>query len=460
MGNQNRKLPSSFRDPSGFIFEQDGVLYRQINKAYKTNYDYFMESGLCKKLIDDGFLIFHQETSEIEPVTDECYKIIKPDEIGFISYSYEWCFSELKDAALLTLEIQKIALEHGMSLKDASAYNIQFHKGKPIFIDTLSFEKYKEGEPWVAYHQFCQHFLAPLSLMKYKDIRLNKLLRIFLDGIPLDLASKLLPKRTYSKFSLLTHIHLHAKSQNHYADKTVNLNKRKISKFQLFALVDSLESFIKNLNLPKIKTEWSDYVNNTNYTDEAHENKKEIIEKFISGIKPKSAWDLGANTGIFSNIVAKQGIPTVSFDIDPLAIEKNYLECKKNGEQNILPLILDLTNPSPSIGWNNNERLSLAERGPVDLLMALALIHHLAISNNTPFEKIAEFFSKLGQHLIIEFVPKDDSQVQRLLRTREDVFGNYNETKFEKEFGKYFQIKQKIKINGTERSLYLMEKKD
>jgi len=456
MTNITEKISGSFRDPSGFLFRQNGILYRQINKSYKEHYDFLMESGLYKELTDKHLLIPHKEASEIQAVTDDCYKIIQPEEIRFISYPYGWCFSELKDAALTTLEIQKIALEHNMILKDASAYNIQFHQGKPILIDTLSFEKYEEGKPWIAYRQFCQHFLAPLSLMRYKDIRLNQLLKIYLDGIPLDLASKLLPKRTHLKFSLLTHIHLHAKTQDHYANKAVDLNKKRISKFQLLALTDNIHSFIKNLHLPQIKTEWGEYTDNTNYTDEAHEDKKKIIEKFISETNPKSVWDLGANTGIFSNISAQKGIFTVSFDIDPIAVEKNYLRCKETGEKNILPLISDLTNPAPSIGWENKERLSISERGPVDLIMALALIHHLAISNNTPLEKIAECFSKLSKNLIIEWVPKEDSNAQRLLRTREDIFKNYNQETFEKSFSKFFKIKERCEIKESKRVLYLM----
>ena len=458
MDNENNKLPSSFRDPSGFLFIEDGKLYRQINQCYASNYKKLLVSGLYKVLTKKKYLINHSEVDQESVINKGVFKIIKPEFVPFISYPYEWCFSELKDVALLTLEIQKIAIAHDLSLKDASAYNIQFYKGKPILIDTLSFEKYEENRPWVAYKQFCQHFLAPLALMRYKDIRLNQLLKIYIDGIPLSLASELLPKRTYLRFPLLTHIHLHAKSQEKYSDKTIDINSKKISKFQLLALIDNLKSFIKNLNLPRIKTEWRDYYDNTNYTKVAREDKKRIIEKFVLEIKPRSVWDLGANTGFFSRITSRKDINTISFDIDPSAVEMNYSEMKKNNEQSILPLVMDLTNPSPSIGWGNAERNSLTERGPVDLVMALALVHHLAISNNTPLERIAKFFSKLGKYLIIEWIPKEDSNTQRLLRTRGDIFKKYNQEEFEKEFAKFFDIKEKIRIETSERSLYLMEK--
>lgn len=457
MPNHSKQVPSSFRDPSGFLFIENGELYRQINQSYSNNYKKLLESGLYKTLTEKKCLINHIEIAQPTNINQQTFKIIKPTFIPFISYPYEWCFSELKDAALLTLEIQKTALEHGMSLKDASAYNIQFLNGKPILIDTLSFEKYQENCPWIAYKQFCQHFLAPLALMKYKDIRLHKLLRLYIDGIPLDLASKLLPRRSYLKFSLLTHIHLHSKSQQKYADKQLDTSTRKISKFQLLAIIDNLESFIKDLKLPIVKTEWADYYEHTNYNEAGFNHKKDIIDKFIDIVKPKTVWDLGSNTGTFSRIASNKNIPTISFDMDPMAVCKNYLECKKTEDQFLLPLVLDLTNPSPRLGWGNEERNSFAERGPADLAMALALIHHIAISNNTPFDKIANFFSKICRNLIIEFVPKEDSNTQRLLKNREDIFKKYTEQEFEKEFGKFFEIKEKIKVNNSERTLYLMK---
>ncbi len=222
MTTTRKIIAGSFRDPSGFLFYQENVLYRQVNTAYRENYDLLIESGLYQALIDSKLLVSHIEEKTDATYADCVYKILKPEIVPFISYPYEWCFSQLKDAALTTLKIQKIALDFGMSLKDSSVYNIQFLKGRPIFIDTLSFEKYQEGSPWVAYKQFCQHFLAPLALMSFSDVRLNQLLKVFIDGVPLDLASSLLPAKTKLNFSLLSHIHLHAKSQKKYESKTVN----------------------------------------------------------------------------------------------------------------------------------------------------------------------------------------------------------------------------------------------
>ena len=270
----NGNIPGSFRDPSGFVFCQDSSIYRQVNIRYEEDYDYLIDSGLYETLVDSGLLVSHDEIDLGYARTDSAYKILKPESVPFISYPYEWCFSQLKDAALTTLEIQKIALDFGMILKDSSAYNIQFIRGKPVLIDTLSFEKYHEGSNWVAYRQSCQHFLVPLALMSYRDIRLNQLFRIYIDGNPLGLASSLLPFRTRFRFPLLSHIHLHAKSQKYFADKTVNTSGRKISRLALSGLIDNLESAVRKLKWQLQDTEWADYYEDTNYSLDALHRKK------------------------------------------------------------------------------------------------------------------------------------------------------------------------------------------
>jgi hypothetical protein len=452
------QLSASFRDPSGFLFRQDGVLYRQVNLVYKDDYDHLVDSGLYQALVDDNLLIPHEEVILEPPVPELAYKIIKPEPIQFISYPYEWCFSQLRDAALTTLKIQKKALDFGMSLKDSSAYNIQFKNGRPIFIDTLSFAEYREGQPWVAYRQFCQHFLAPLTLISYKDMRLSQLLCIYIDGMPLDLTGCLLPWRTHLKFSLLSHIHLHARSQKHFADKAVNVRQHRISRYAFLGILNSLESAIKKLKWQAGGTEWADYYQDTNYSPQAFEHKKVIVAGFLDRVRPATVWDMGANVGMFSRLAGDRGIPTVSFDVDPAAVEKNYLDCVARGDTSILPLVIDLTNPSPAIGWENTERMSLRERGPADAVLALALVHHLAISNNVPFSRIAGFLSDICRWLIIEFIPKTDSQVQRLLATREDIFPDYTRQAFEQEFGRYFTIDDSADIRESQRTLYLMRR--
>jgi hypothetical protein len=355
----------------------------------------------------------------------------------------------------------KHALNHGMILKDANAYNIQFYQGKPILIDTLSFEKYQEGKPWVGYKQFCENFLGPLALMSFKDIRLGTLLREYINGIPLDLVSSLLPKRTYLKFHLTTNIHLHARYQNDNADKaSLASSTKSMRKHSLLGLIDSLESTINELNWSPQKSEWKNYYNECPHVTTFLDEKINLIKNYLDFLKPKNLWDLGANTGVFSRIASERGVYTVSMDIDPSCVEINYLQALKNKEKNLLPLLIDLNNPTPAIGWNNKERMSFQDRGPVDTIFALALIHHLAISNNVPLTKVAHFFSNICQSLIIEFVPKSDLMVQKLLSSREDIFPDYTQVLFEKEFQKFFNIIKTGKISNSDRTLYLMQNKN
>jgi len=456
------KLGASFRDPNGFLFSEGGVLYRQINQQYKSDYRQLHESGLYDLLVKRGWITAYSETDHPGLKPEIAFRVVKPTPLPFISYPYEWSFSQLKDTALLTLKIQKAALNHGMSLKDSSAYNIQFDlsTGKPILIDTLSFEKLKEGQPWVAYRQYCQHFLGPLALMAYTDIRLSQLSRIHIDGAPLSLVSELLPARTRLNFGLLSHIHLHAKAQERYADADQAKVNRPMSRTNLLAIIDSLERTTQKLTWEVGGTEWGNYYQDTNYSEEALSHKKTVIKNFLGTASPQVVWDLGANTGLFSRIAAAAGINTVALDIDPAAVELNYLQVKAGKESNLLPLLTDLTNPSPDLGWDNRERDSLFRRGKPDLVMALALVHHLAISNNVPLEMIAAMLNRLAPWLIIEFIPKEDSQVQRLLSTREDIFEHYHQQGFEQAFQQYFTLKAVEAIPTSTRQLYLFSRID
>jgi len=451
--------PASFRDPSGFLFTRDGQLFRQINKKYAADYDHLLDSGLYDDLVGDGLLVAHTEHEEPAADPDAAYKVIEPEIIPFISYPYEWCFSQLKDAALTTLAVQRKAIDRGMSLKDASAYNVQFHSGRSILIDTLSFEKLREGEPWVAYRQFCQHFLAPLALMSYVNVDLASLLRTHIDGVPLDLASQLLPRRTRLKLSLMVHIHWHASAQRRFAGTSTRQPRRgrRMNLNALRGLVDNLESAVRKLKWEPEHSAWADYEKTHAYSDSAWSDKRRLVEAFLDELRPDSVWDLGANVGSFSRLAGERGIPTVAFDYDPGAVELSYRRVRDHGETYILPLVMDLTNPSPALGWEHRERASLKQRGPAAAIFALALEHHLAISNNVPLERLARFLAQLGDWLLIEFIPKDDPQVQRLLASREDIFDEYHREGFESAFGSHFEILRSDPVGDSGRLLYRMK---
>ena len=451
-------LGSSFRDPSGFVFRRDGEILRQINERYRDDWERLISSGLYEKLSADGRLIPHENLGVEEALTDDAFHVIRPQQVPFISYPYEWAFGQLKAAALLTLEIQRESIEHEMSLKDATAFNIQFLGARPVFIDTLSFERYEEGKPWVGYRQFCEHFLAPLAVMAYTDHNLGALQRLWIDGIPLSIASKMLPLRTRLKFSLMTHIHMHAGSQKRHEDDATPTSERRgsFSRLAMLGLLDSLQGAVKSLNWGASGTEWAEYYSETNYTDEAMQHKRTLVSDFVARVAPETVWDIGANTGEFSLLARDAGASVVAMDVDRAAVERLYRRLSDDGEERILPIVMDLANPSPALGWDHDERRSLKDRGPADMALALALVHHLAIGNNVPFPMIASFMRDVCETLVVEFVPKSDSQVQRMLASREDVFDWYDQPHFESAFAEQFSIEQAVEVTDSERMLYLM----
>ncbi len=459
--SQPQALSGSFRDPAGQVFRRDGVLYRQINRDHDSDYRRLMESGLYERLVNEQLLIPHEEVGLELALSEAAAVVIRPQLVDFVSYPWEWCFSQLQDAAILTLRIQQLALEYGMVLKDASAFNVQFLGHQPVFIDTLSFEDYEEGKPWVAYRQFCQHFFAPLALASNCDYRLVKLQRSYIDGIPLDLASRLLPIRSWLRYSLLAHIHLHARAQQRFADAGRSDGPKRevsVSLMGMKGLIDGLLTAVRKLKWQAAPTEWGDYYSDTNYADNSMQEKVRLVEGFLAEVGGSGvALDLGANTGRFSRLGLAAGFSVVAADIDELAVERCY-QISREQTENVLPLVQDLSNPTPALGWAHNERLALAQRGPVRVALALALVHHIAISNNVPLSDCAAYFAQLTEHLIIEFVPKSDSQVARLLSTREDIFPDYHKQGFEAAFGKHFELLSDAPVAGSDRHLYLMRR--
>jgi hypothetical protein len=457
--NMQQALGASFRDPAGFVLhDTNGDVLRHINHVGSQDYRALMDSGLYEALTQGGMLVPHNEITRPDLTTDSTYKIIKPQQIPYISYPFEWSFGQLRDAALLTLAIQRNALAHNVSLKDASAYNVQFQDGKPIFIDTLSFETYRVGEGWQAYRQFCQHFLAPLALLAYTDLSLSQLLRIHLDGVPLDLAIRLLPRRARLRPGLAMHLALHARAQKVNATEHKRPD-RVIPKQNLEAIIGSLVSTVASLRPHREPTEWGDYYDKTNYTAAAADKKARLIIESVKPLKAKTVLDLGGNDGRYSRVLSNLGMQAICTDIDPNAVEANYRGVRQHQERGMLPLVVDLTNPGGALGWHNRERLPIHERFRVDVVMALALIHHLAISNNLPLSRIAQYFAEFGPWLLIEFVPKSDSQVKKLLSTRNDIFTDYHEKGLKAAFGHYYKLDKEMKIPGTKRTLYLFRRK-
>jgi len=457
-GRDAGRIPSSFRDPAGFLFVRDGTLFRHVARTGAAGYDLLLASGLYERLAGEGLLVRHDEVPAPEG-HEEAHRVLRPAEVPVVTYPYEWTFGQLQDAALLTLRVQRRALERGLWLKDASAFNVQLADGRPVLIDTLSFEAYPEGRPWVAYRQFCQHFLAPLALMSRVDLRLGRLLGAHLDGVPLDLASALLPLRTRLQPGLLLNLHLHAWSQARLSGRAP-ARRPVLPKRRLEALVEGLEATVAGLRPAQGKTAWSGYSGASSYSSRAYEEKQAIVGRFLEAVRPATVWDLGANTGAFSRLAADAGAFTVALDADPLAADLHYRSLKGRGERRVVPLVVDLSNPTPSLGWDGRERPSLFERSRADMALALALVHHLAIGHNVPLRALAAFLARIAPRVAVEFVPKQDPQVQGMLASRADVFPDYTLEGFEAAFRERFSFVESHGLPGSDRRLFLLRRLD
>lgn len=460
MQKTTNRHASSFRDPSGNIFIHDGEIARAVNPVYFEQYHSLTNSGFYKKLFDNGLLIPHAQTAASAE-----YITIKPEKIPFFSYPYEWSFGQYKHAALHTLKLQKYCLQNGYTLKDATAFNVTFHNGAPVFVDSLSFDIYNEGEPWRAYKQFVMHFLAPLALAKYYGNDMLKLLVQYIDGIPLQKAAKLLPFSTKFSPVLYTNIHLAAKYDSKYSSDNNGKGKQvTISKQSQIKILDSLYNYIKDLTLNE-KTEWKDYYSITNYDTEAFEYKKQLVSKWHTTINAQKVVDLGGNDGTFSRVLKDSAAEILVTDIDPNAVNQNYSQVLQNKEKNILPLVSDLLNPSAGIGFNNKERSPLQQRikeNNFDVALALALIHHISLTGNVPFEMSAQLFASLTPYLIIEFPDREDSWVSFLLQSKREFAGHfdyYNKANFEKAYSEVYDVVEQQDIPNTYRTMYLLKRK-
>ncbi len=457
---QNNAHEASFRDPSGYVIINKGVIQRVINPIYFNSYHSLKKSGVYDTLIKKGLLIPHQEVFASQEKI-----VLQPEAIPFITYPYEWGFEQYKQAALLTLKIHRYCLSKGYILKDASAYNVTFHKGKAMFIDTLSFDVYEEGSPWRAFKQFITHFFGPLLLAKYHGLDMLKLMQNHIDGIPVKTIASLLPYKTKFNSFLYANIHLLAKLEDKYSEDYNAEKKIKTLSFKAHNnIIESLYDAIKKLTINQ-KTEWGDYYSKTNYKAESFQLKAQLIKSWVDQLKAKTVIDVGGNDGTFGREVLVNSQLVLVSDIDANAVDQNFIQSQKNKEQNMLAFVSDILQPAPGIGFNNTERSSLINRlkqlSP-DVTLALAIIHHITLSGNVPFEKSAQFFAHFSNYLIIEFPEREDSWVASLLlRKREFInhFDFYNSVAFEKGYTNYFTILKKEKINQTNRIMYLMQRR-
>jgi len=450
--------PASFRDPAGFIFEHDGKFYRQVNQCYADQYNLLKSSGLYDRLQKENRLLAHTELDTCLTDNTDWYKTLLPAQVTFMSYPYEWGFSQWRDAALLTLNLLKTAIQYGMILKDATPFNIYFENGSPVWLDSLSFEKYDATKPWIAYRQYVECFVAPLLLASHRSHELLKLFQLYPDGIPLKMLAKLLPLKSRLNIHVLLHVVLPnslTAGKKKGPHETVPFTRQK-----LMHIADDLESFVRSLKSANSEKKWSNYYGETVLSHEYLNEKKDCVKEWLEQLPARSVLDLGTNTGLFAQMAAGIGKFTVAVDADLDCIDALYLDCKQKRVTNLLPLSVDISNPSPAIGWDNKERPAFLTRIKTELCMALAIMHHLVIGKNIGFFQLATTFSQLAPWLIIEFIPKDDPKVVLLLQDREDIFEDYRESSFTEAFSLRFIIEKRKPLHHAGRILFLMRRKD
>jgi ribosomal protein L11 methylase PrmA len=443
---KNNTLPArdagSFRDPAGYVFSQGRDIFRTVNAIAFEDFRKVRASGVVEEMVNRGLLI-PSEVIELDASDRGTFVgargeipeiVIRHPKVPFISYPYEWTFEQLKDAALAHLDLQIRCLEYGVALSDASPFNMQFFEGRFRHIDILSLKPYVEGEPWRGYNQFCRMFLAPLLVEAWSGISFQPMLRGQIDGLDLHDVSRMLPKsKLWSSINALLHISFQSKVLARASSTNSNsANPRKVSlpKPRFKTLLLELNSWISSLHSGRNRhSYWSEYAVDNTYTSETRRTKLDFIRDWASKVQGGMIWDIGGNTGEFSKAALDAGAAlSIIFDSDIDSLEKAYAEAKRGTP--ILPLLVDLANPSPQQGWNQRERAGLNERSRPDGLIALAVIHHLAIGKNLPLQEVVHWLVDAAPEGVIEFVPKTDPMIVEMLFDREDIFIDYDESHF------------------------------
>jgi len=454
--------PASFRDRTARVFRRDGHVYRALSEQALTQWQQLSRTRFFQRRQEDGSVVATEPLASAEAAEGlsggSWVAVLRHETIPFVSYPYEWCFGMLRAAALLQLDLVLEALGEGLVLKDASAYNVQWRGAQPVFIDIGSFEPLAPGEPWVGYRQFCQLFLYPLMLQAYRDLAPHAWLRGNIDGIPPGDCRRMMSTRDLLRRGVLTHVVLQAKAEARYGgsgrDMRAELKRAGFSTALIRANVRSLRALVDSLAWEPGRSQWSEYTTEHSYDVEDEERKVRFVASVAGTRRWPLVWDLGCNTGRFARLVADHAACVVALDADQLAVERFYRVLAAEGNRTILPLVGNLADPSPGLGWRGRERVPLADRGKPDLILCLALLHHLVISANIPLPDLLDWLAGLGADLVIEFVDRGDPMVQRLLLNKTDQYGDYDRAAFERGLAASFTIVRTEPLGSGTRFLY------
>ena len=452
----------SFRDPAGNVYIEGGRVFRVVRPLGLTDWSAFSSSPLIDELQRERLIVRSFEPEGDYSPPDGCLTegsiVIEHERVPWISYPYEWPFGMLKDAALLHLKILERGLYHSFILKDATPFNVQFLGPRPIFIDVLSFTNWSPGDPWAGYNQFCRMFLYPLMLQTFKGIPFQSWLRGDLEGIDAVHFSQLFGVRDLLRGGVLQHVKLHAWLQRRMAGARSSTREQvKASGLSSAAIehnIQGLRRIISRLTIRMDESAWLDYTQTHSYNERDRIKKEDFVREVVEREQLDLVWDIGCNTGTFSRIAASRATTVVAMDSDRESVESLYQSLKKTDVGNIVPAVVDLLNPSPNQGWAGNERQSLMDRGKPDLILSLALVHHLCITGNVPIHSVIEWLASLTDRLIVEFIDKQDPMVKRLLLNKEDTYGDYTQENFEHLLRQHFRIEKTLTLEGNRRTTY------
>lgn len=460
-GDAPHREPGSYRDRNGAVFYHDGGVFRGLSAQALVNWERLSATRFFEDFTNRGNLVHTERVAA--PVTgkdgESWAAFLRHAPIPFVSYPYEWTFGMLKDAALLHLELMLAALDEGVILKDASAYNVQWRGTQPVFIDIPSFEVLAEGQPWDGYRQFCELFLYPLMLRAYKGVDFRPWLRGNLDGISASSLQPLLSARDLVRPGVMLHVVAQAALQRRYAGKERNvrstLAQAGFDKRFIERNARNLHGIISRMTPRGGKTDWADYARTHSYDETEFETKCAFVREAVNSRRWRRVWDLGCNTGTFSRIAAENADHVVAMDGDWMAVESLYhAQKERSGSAAILPLVVDLSDPSPGQGWRGAERKSLPERGKPDLTLCLALIHHVVIGANIPMADFLGWLAGLETALVIEFVGRDDEMVETLLANKDDQHDDYRRDIFERLLAAHFDVRDSRELKGGRRTIH------
>ncbi len=459
----NLKLePGSFRDRNGRVFYGNGAVFRGLGERAAREWEALRQTGFFERFMREGKIVRTERVDPAEALGSSTppgwSAVLKHEEVPFVSYPYEWCFGMLKDAALLTLDLLLAALEEGMILKDSSAFNVQWRGTQPVFIDIPSFERLQPGEPWVGYRQFCQLFLNPLFLQAYKDVPFQPWLRGSIDGIEPEQCKNVMSARDLLRPGVLAHVLLHASAQARAAKGQPDIKKSlRAAGFNaelIKANAARLRKIVEGLRWGSTRSAWADYSCRNSYSEGDHDAKLAFVREAVAARPRRLVWDLGSNTGTFARVAAEHADYVVAMDADHLAVERLYRDLKAAGNRSILPLVVNLADSSPDLGWRGLERKALTRRSAPDLTLCLALVHHVVISANIPLDEFVGWLASLGADVVIEFVSKADPMVRILLQNKEDIYEDYDPELFERCLSGRFDIVRREALGSGTRTLY------